>query len=358
MTEHRMRSISFSEVTKAMTCQALASWDLTYSDRLAGSSLRRRELAPILSDGRAWGAGVAAYHVAAHTDPFVEMVATKAMLESYADDLAKMHQRGFNPDPAKTVEQEEMLLEMLGHYIDTAKPFPNLTRLEGEIEVPIWARSGRGFSNKYRFKCFIDGYTVDYEGHQWIVEFKLRTQLQDPEQMQRNRQPRWYAWALRELQRAQGLPDDIYGVIIDERKKVAPKAARLLTAGRKVPAPSHAKDQLCTLESYLLLCEECDVEPKPETKLALGQRVWQQRFPILFRPGELDEAGLELISAAEMIRDLDSGSRYPIRNAKDSNCRGCEFKRICNDPMDKFYVEALFDRSTPKRDKPLEEVAA
>jgi hypothetical protein len=160
---------------------------------------------------------------------------------------------------------------------------------------------------------------------------------------------------LRELQRASQTDYELVGVLVDERWNEAPKPARMLTSYNR-PRPSHAKDQRCTLDSYLAICEEYNERPREETEEALRTRRWQQRIPIPFREGELDEAGLELVSAAKLIQQLDSGELYPIRNSKPANCRYCQFKRICNDPMDRVYVDLEFERQVPKKHR--EEVAA
>jgi|SRR5215469_209534 len=340
------RSISFSEISRASTCQAQHAFG--YTGHLTdGWTLERREIAPILSDGRAWGAAVAAWH--ASYDPLgpvgASLRAFEALSDSYAQDRAEMAENGFYALVGDAVERRARVENILEHYIANTPPFENLTRLEGEIEVPIKARKGTGYSNKYRFKCFIDGYTVGEYDHQWIVEFKLRLSLQDAEQVVLSRQPRWMGWALREVQRQQGLDPQIVGVIVDERWNQPPKPPRILMSGK----PSTAKDQLCTPESYLEACTDLGVEPNFSTVLALRERRWSQRIPIAFRDGELDEAGKELVSAAKLIHDLDVGTLFPIRNAKPANCRSCAFRKICPNPGDRMLVDSLFVRKPPKR---------
>jgi hypothetical protein len=347
------RSISYSEITRAATCQAQHAF--AYTGWLTGGQvLSKRELAPILSDGRAWGAAIAAWH-ATHSlsgATTASLRASEALLDSYAQDRLEQAQKGWYGPVGEAVERRARMQAILEHYQATAQPFANLTRVEGEIEVPILARRSRGHSNKYRFKCFIDGYTVGELNHQWIAEFKLRASLQDAEQVMLSRQPRWYGWALRELQRQQGLDAQIVGVIVDERLNQPPKPPRILANGM----PSHAKDQLCTIEDYFAVCAEFDVEPNLNTGLSLRERRWQQRIPIAFRDGELDEAAQELVSAAKLIHQLDAGQLYPIRNAKPSNCRGCAYRRICANPGDHMLVDSLYVRMPPKRDR--QEVAA
>lgn len=259
-----------------------------------------------------------------------------------------MLESGVRIDLGDQVEQRNRLDAILDHYVQTSSLLPNLTRLEGEIDVPLPSRGGSPHpSSKYRFLALIDGYTIQLNGQQWIVEFKLRGQLQDVEQIELGRQPRWYGWALRESQGGNAP----VGVLIDERLKEFPKPPRLAIKSSREGTfrPSHAKDQITTAEAYIAVCEDFGEEPHDDVVLHLDSRRWQQRTPILFREGELDEAGRELVSAAKLIRDLDNGELYPIRNATPANCRGCRFKKICANPEDELYVETLFERTVPKR---------
>ena len=62
MTYTAPRLLSHTEIDTALTC--FARWDFAYGGHLAGATLKPREIAPVLSDGRAWGNAVAAYHAA------------------------------------------------------------------------------------------------------------------------------------------------------------------------------------------------------------------------------------------------------------------------------------------------------
>jgi hypothetical protein len=338
------RVLSFSEIDTALAC--FARWDFAYGGRLAGSTLKAKELAVGLSEGRAWGAGVAAWHQ--HADELTALWdGHGAIHESLAEDAAAMKEAGFEPDVGQRRETEAKLSGMLDHYATLADPLPGLERLEGLVEVPILSRSGTGrASTRYRFQCYLDGAT----GDGWLVEFKLRGRLTDPKLMELQRQQRWYAWA--EMVR-RGRPP--VGIWIDERLNELPKEPRILKSGK----PSHAKDQLTTPEAYSDLCHEKNELPKLEVVEHLRQRQWQQRFPLMLRPGELDEAGEELIGAAKLINQLDHGEMPPIRNAKRQVCSFCRFKDVCANPGDSTYVETLFNRTVPKRLRgPKEEAVA
>lgn len=354
------RVLSFTEIQTALTCQA--QWDFAYGGRLAGSTLKPKGVAPILSEGRAWGAAVAAWHH--HGGELLALwEAHRALKASLDADVAEMAKRGWPLPPLEQRnETEDRLSAMLDHYAATATPLPNLTRLEGEVMVAIPSRSGRRASTRYRLQCFLDGFTAE-DNQQWIVEFKLRGRLTDPVLLKRQRQPLWYAWGLRTQQG--GYPPS--GVIVDERLNEVPKPAKI-NKGRVSkahpngqPAPSHAVDQLTTPELYAEACHQYGEMPKLEVMDALRQRQWQQRYPLSYRPSQLDDAGAELVSAARLIRDLDNGTLTPIRNAQRAVCNGCKFKAICADPQDALFVESDFERTVPKRlrePKPTTEVEA
>lgn len=337
----------------------MASWDFAYGGHLAeGDTLKRRQLAPILSDGRAWGAAVAAYHA---NESMRGYYAATAMLDSMLDDYNAQVERGFRPTPEQCVMQQLRLSKVLEHYIEKTLPLPNLTRLEGEINVPIWSRGKGGKSNLYRFQCFIDGWMIDGNRNQWIIEFKLRSALYEAEQILLSRQPRWYSWGLREVLRGMGQKENIVGLYMEERLNEYPKPPNWKNGVKEhkgMRVPSEDKRQITTPELYIAACEEAGIRPAQELVSHLAQRRWQHRVPIIFRKGELDEAGAELVSAAKLIRDLDSGEFMPIRNAKPANCRSCEFRPICAEPKDTHYVNTLFARTVPKRLRSPEEEAA
>lgn len=345
MTDRQPRLLSFTEVSTAMTC--FASWDFAYGGRLAGSTLKAKGIAPILSDGKAWGAAVAAWH--ANSGTLLAKWAAHAELRRSLDtDEAFMREQGWPVSPEDRLQTEANLIEILDHYMASSEPLPNLVKLEGEIVVPVPSRSGVRSSTRYRFQCFLDGATDDAAG-QWIVEFKLRGGLTPVPLLMKQRQPRWYAWA---YQKAYGHAPA--GVWVDERLKEAPKPPRTLKERKKGDGidgriPSHAKDQLTTPEAYVDLCHEHGVEPEWSTVEHLRSRLWQQRVPILLRKDELTDAGNELRDAAKLIRDLDSGDLMPIRNASRAHCGGCKYRDICAEPTDELFIDTLFERTIPKR---------
>jgi hypothetical protein len=343
------RTLSFTEIDTALTCWARLRWDMAYGGRLAGSTLKPRLLAPILSGGRAWGAAVAQWHASAGT-LLASFQAREALHASLLADEAEMRGRGEAPLFGDRIDLEQRLNAVLDHYMATVQPFSNLTRLEEEVLVPIRARGDLlRPSSRYKFLYLPDGYTIDEDGRPWLVEFKLRGTLTDVRLIQRSRQWRWGAWALE-----QQIGEPPVGIYVDERLNEPPKLPRLVRAARKGQGidgrmPSHDKSQLITSREYRDLCAEFEVDPSDEALTAFDARVWQQRVPVILRPSEIAEAGAELRDAAKLIRDLDSGSLMPIRNAKRGNCGYCKFNAVCDAPDDSYYVETLFERTVPKR---------
>lgn len=331
------RSISHSEVSTLLSCQA--AHDFKYVGQLAGSALRPKATAPLLRDGRAWGAGVAAWHQTGNVT-----LARSALLASLDEDVAEQRAHGlWLPDADR--EARGLLVALLSHYARTAERLP-IDRLEHEIDVPIPSRTGRGRSNTYRLLYFVDGVHVDDDGRVWLVEFKLRRQLTAFEQVVLSRQIRWGAWAWR-----QQTGRDIAGVIVDERLKAQPTPVKLNKDG----TPS--KVQTCELDLYVAAWIERGEQPDEDVVARLAAKRWQARHPVVFRPGELDEAGRQLVSAAQQIRAFDAGALYPIRNPSPRACGGCQFRQICPAPDDVELVDALFERRPAKRDAPLEVAA-
>jgi hypothetical protein len=302
------RSLSYSEVSTAATCTA--RWDFSYGGRLAGNTLKARHVLPILRDGRAWGAGVAAYH-AGSSNLLGLFDGVEAMRSSIDADLNFMIDSGVATDATFTERGNALsrLEAMLRHYVDLTDPLGNLTRQEDDIVVPVPSRTGARGKLQPR----------------WLVELL--------------RQFRWYAWA---RQRETGRK--VVGILVDERLNAVPNPPRILKDG----TVSNDKRQFTTGPLYLEACRAAGQDPDPEMVMNLQGRIWQQRVPILFRPGELEEAGRELPSAAIDIRDLDSGFKWPTRNASERTCGGCRFRRICNDPYGEL-VDELFIRTVPKR---------
>lgn len=296
---------------------------------------------------------VAAYHQGAGT-LLATADALDAMRSSLDADAQKMAEAGvIIPGVFDTrMDMEAHLSRVFGHY-QTLVPDPTpLMALEREIVVPIPSRScnGRG-SSLYRFQGFLDA-MEDADGEsEWLWEYKLRGKLTKRFLIELGRQHRWYAWA---RQRQTGRK--VIGVKVVERLNDSPHPPKIVNGkrkGEKVVSADVA--QLTTPALYLAACEEWGTEPNPVT-LEMFRRSertrWQQVVAIPFRPSELAEAGQELVSAAKLIRDLDRGDLYPIRNAKGGNCNGCDFRAICLNPRDDLYVEQLFKRSVPKRLRP------
>lgn len=341
------RLLSYTEIEAAMTCWA--KWDFAYGGRLAGSTLKPKTILPILSEGRAWGAAVAAWH--AHGGELLAAwEAHSALLRSISGDVEKMREAGVPVDIEAVGAMQERMGAVLDHYMETAPPLGGkLTLLEGEFITGVPSRGGKRASSRYDFHSYVDGYLEDRAGYAWLVEFKFRGDLTPVELIAKQRQHRWYAWT---FEQHTGRP--LAGVLVDERLNEAPKPPRIVKAKRKGEGidgrmVSHAKDQITTPKWYAEVCREFNVEPDMDTYNQLAMRRWQQRVPLTFRASEMAAAGAELTSAGKLIGHLDSGDFTPVRNAQKTLCSMCKFKQVCPEPGDTMLVESLFSRGTPKR---------
>lgn len=340
------RTLSYSEISRALDCQA--KWDFTYGGHLAGDALKPKLTAPILLGGRAWGAALGALHAAYGVEkPELDQSpgdqAIAALDASLEEDADRQREFGVH-DQAQHDELRERLLKLLIHHIEISPAFA-IHGVEDEIEVPLPAINGAPrASSKYRFQGFVDGFR-EIDGQLWLVEFKLRGRLTSVEQIALSRQIRWYAWAFE-----QKFGEQVSGVEVHERWNEVPRAPRVLRNGRL----SRDKHQLVTETAYLSACREYEEEPHPDMLASIRERRWEQTVPIIFRDGELEEAGQELRSAAKLIHELDTARIFPLRNVKASNCNGCTFRQICANP-DSELVDAVFERRPAKRDRPRRE---
>ena len=320
------RLISHSETSALLTCQH--RWDFQYGFQLAGSSLKSKDTPLQLREGRAWGAMAAAHHTGADLADCLTVG-----VESLEADAERQREFGMFVQE----DYDESVLRMAGlieHYRSMNPPL-GIDRLEHEIVVPIPSRSGRQDSNRYKLQTFFDGLYTDEAGRVWIVEFKLRKQLSSILQISLSRQIRWYAWAYR---KETGI--EPAGVMVDERLNALPKPVKLNKDG------SPSKVQSCTPEDYIEAGgEDEEVLEKLRTKR------WGQRESVLLTTAEIDEAGKQLVSAGQQIRDFDTADRYPVRNPSPLYCPGCQFKDVCPNPGDTDLVDALFERTTPKKDR-------
>lgn len=333
VSTHRL--ISHSEASALMDCQA--KHDFSYVGQLAGSALKAKSTAPQLREGGAWGAAIAAWHEHAGEDVALEHA--KAALEIRLSLDAADQQAFGTYDPDEHTRIAEHLLALIEDYTAHTEPIP-LTRPEHKLEVPIPSRTGLRSSNRYRLVAFLDGIHTDSEGRDWIVEFKLRKQLQAFELIAKARQTRWYAWAWR---RATGR--SVAGVIVDQRLNAVPAAVKL----NKDETPS--KVQSCRPDAYFQAFGSLEGEPDAEVVAKLYAKQWSSRHRLLLTDAELEEAGKQLASVGSLVHQLDAGLLFPVRNPSPMRCPGCAFREICTDPGDTELVEALFERRPPKHER-------
>jgi hypothetical protein len=392
------REVSHTEIAAAMDCQAKHAFSYT-GHLTGGTTLRPRAVHARLREGRAWGRAVAALHAAVddggavtpvaspHADsspatlwPSVaapgpgvdvsrpafsspacgrtpiadssslhrQLDAYRALNEALEEDADDLRATGvYNVDDHW--DMQGRMTDLLSHYAATSEPLDTFGA-ETELRVPLPSRTGVRSSSRYVFVGYLDNLTR-VRGHLYIVEFKLRGRLSTHEQAARGRQYRRYAWA---AERALGEP--VAGVILDERLNEVPKPARWVKGRKKGEdrVPSHACDQMTTPDLYLEACAEGGVDPDPGTVAYLEQRRWQVRHTLTFRRSEIEEAGRELVSAANLISQLDAGALWPVRNESTLRCGGCAFREICPRPDDTDLIDLAFERTTPKRNRELE----
>lgn len=338
-----MRSISHSEAAVLLDCQA--KHDFSYVGQLAGSALQPITKHVRLREGKAWGRAMAAYHLTRYVTIDERLVTAHSEIEmSIGEDVSQ----NILIDPEDVREMSDKMHALFTDYAAVTEPIGvHSTELELDVQIP--ARSGKRASTRYRFTGFLDAIQTDPYDRDWIIEFKLRGQLSSVEQVALMRQIRWYAWG---YQRMTGRK--VAGVIVEERLNQVPKPARILANG----LPSHTEKQATTPGLYAAACREAGIEPNAETLSLLAERRWQARHTIFLSEREIDEAGLQLTSVANLAGQFDSGLLYPTRNPSQFRCPSCSFRDICNSPHDADLVEALFARVPAKKDRVQEGAAA
>lgn len=324
-----MRSISFTEVSTMLRCQRQHAFK--YTGHLTDGDVLSTKVDHVnLRMGRAWGKAMAAYHLK-HEDggSGSTAYAQQAITSSWAADAEQQREQGVYH------QLDHEALEKRLHELVDVYAFENegplaLENVERKLDLPVCTVDGE----RHSFTGYIDGSTK--EGRRlWLVEFKLRMgkSLSSKKQAVRNRQIRYYAWAYREQY---GEP---FGVLLDETVNDLPEPVRLNKDG------AISKVQSCRPQAY--------IQAGGENKAVLAKlksKDRTKRHRIIFRPGELDANYKELCSAADQIHRLDREHVYPIASPSPL-CRYCDFDDICDDPGDDAYIDTMFARKPPKRDR-------
>lgn len=328
------RTLSHSEVESYLTCSL--KHDLAYvGQSLGGQTLKSRYTHYNLQRGRAWGIGVQVWHATGDLAS-----AETLMLESIEQDAEEQRKAGIYT-PEAQVEHADMftlLKACLSHY---ARTMPRLDLAEPEKKLLVKIPGLRG----WEFDMRLDG-VVNVDGELYPFESKLRNQLSSHEQIDKSRQPRWYAtgWRL-----ATGLIPA--GFIVDERLAKAPEPDSPVRFNKD---GSISKVQSCTPSAYgdacALLGQVMDSEVLERAHRRHDPATYHRRVVIRFTHRELDEALEQMRSAAHLIRLHERGVLTPIRNPNPQRCPGCAFRDICTEPT-RDMAEAFFDFAPPKRDR-------
>lgn len=336
------RILSHSEISTAYDCQAKHAYAYT-GFLTGGDALKPKRVHVNLREGRAWGAGIAAWHYTGD-----KSAAHAAMARSLAADAEDLTAAGFY-DAQEHHATKNKLAAILDHEIAMSGRL-DMVAMEEHLRVAVRSRGGRR-SPRYDFEGYLDGVVRDEAGRTWIWEGKLRKQLSSLDQVARSPQLRRYAWAWREVHGEQPA-----GIILDERLNAAPSEVKLNANG------SVSKVQSCTSLAYIDACLEIGQEPDEEVLAKLSAKRWGERHRVFLTELEVTQAGRDLGSSARLIHQLeaarDKDRLEPVRNPNPMRCPGCSFKEICGSPYDPELIDALFERVPPKRLRPEKEIAA
>lgn len=337
------RVLSHSEVSTAYDCQYRHAFQYT-GVLTGGDALKPKRVHVNLREGRAWGAGIAAWHYTGDTS-----AAHAAMARSLAADAEELQDAGFY-DAQEHHAMKNKLAAILEHEITTSGRL-DMQSMEEHLHVPLRTAKGRR-STAYEFEGYLDGIVHDDAGRVWIWEAKLRKQLSSLDQVARSPQLRRYAWAYREQ-----FGVNPAGIILDERLNAAPSEVKFNQNG------SVSKVQSCAHDAYLAACHQAEQEPDVDVYRQLKAKRWGERHRVFLTELEVTRAGRELGSAARLIHHLEQSGNAkdwldPVPNPNPMRCPGCSFKEICGAPYDPELIDALYLRVPPKRLRPEKEIAA
>ena len=326
------RLLSHSEISTAYDCMAKHSYAYT-GTLTGGDALKPKRVHVNLREGRAWGAGIAAWHYTGD-----KSAAHAAMAKSLAADAEELQLVGFY-DAQEHHATKNKLAAILDHEIGMSGRL-DMVAMEEHLRVAVRSEGGRR-SPRYDFEGYLDG-VVEEHGRVWIWEAKLRKQLSSLDQVARSPQLRRYAWAWRELHGVNPA-----GIILDERLNAAPSEVKLNANG------SVSKVQSCTVDAYLAACLQAEQEPDEEVLAKLAAKRWGERHRVFLTELEIAQAGRDLFSASRLIHQLETSRDRdrldPVANPNPMRCPGCAYKEICGSPYDPELIDALFERVPPKR---------
>jgi CRISPR/Cas system-associated exonuclease Cas4 (RecB family) len=314
-----MTTITQSMVASLLQCPAKFSFE--YGD-MAGFPIRPKVPALRLREGRAWGEAAQRYHAYALSDhPRAVSEATRGIVEMLEEDAQAMRDAGMW-DETEHDETVAKMFDILAHYCATSEPL-NLIQREHELSLVF---------PDFTYQCHIDGVHQDPDGGIWIVEFKLRGagRMTPLDQIQLWRQIRWYA-----LSYGVNYGQPVRGVIVDERLNDAPKPVRYNKDG------AVSATQSCTYEAYLAACAERRQMPHDPTSDRLLAKTWHQRHELILTADEMEDARIELGSAAKLTGLYRDHELAPIRNPGPL-CATCAYNVICPSPSDDRLREAMY----------------
>ena len=150
------RLLSHSEISTAYDCQAKHAYSYT-GILTGGDALRAKRVHVNLREGRAWGAGIAAWHYTGDTS-----AAHAAMARSLAADAEELQAVGFY-DAQEHHAMKNKLASILEHEISTSGRL-DLIAMEEHLRTAVRSEGGRR-SPYYDFEGYLDGVAQDASGN-------------------------------------------------------------------------------------------------------------------------------------------------------------------------------------------------
>lgn len=286
-----------------------------------GNILVPRMISSTLRDGQAFGIGAAHYHE--HGD------LGNAILEIgifYSKEIEELVNLGV---PVSEEDFQESMMEVMTSLERHAKLAPQIHIINPEFEMEVTFPEYRGV--RITLVGHLDGVHVDKYEHNYPVEFKLRSQINDLWMIYIMRQIRWYSVL---YQHHTGTAP--HGLIYDETIKGEYSPVKINNDG------SVSKVQSCKLEDYLDACENINQKPDDKVIDSLKKKVLHQRHMIPLSDYELKNIANEIWSCVQQFIDFIVSKRMPVRDPNKAFCRNCAYRMICPNPEDTELAKAEF----------------
>jgi hypothetical protein len=274
----------------------------------------------------------------------------------HAFTMAKMLQRYQGPDPWEVLakyaaeykdlflEEQEQYGDIIGDCTAIFEGYVRYHRKDGLVYEASEEFVATDLTSEIRFIGYIDRVARDREGRRWIIDSKFMRSIPTAEDRFPELQMVFYFWA---WQRSNpNRPVD--GVIWDYARSKAPVQPEVLKSGELTKRKNIDTDY----RTYLEAIREHGLDPKDYVEI-LGilegkEHTFFERARLPSPPDSLVNLVVDDFRATTMMIHKLRG--IAPRHMSTFNCRGCEFKAVCEAEV--RGLDAEFIKKTQYEEKP------